>query len=84
MIDIEIVNKTKSFKSIRIGKSQIELYKENKAHLDILKLVKLDNKSFGERIQKIVIEYFNMYKSTDTSYDAKKDNIKYEIKSSRF
>ena len=84
MIDIEIINKTKSFKDIKNNKSQLDLYKENDAHVDILKLVELDNKSFGETIQKIILEHFNMDKSANTTYDAKKDKIMYEIKSSRY
>lgn len=86
MINIENLNKIKIFESIENSKNQIDYYIENNAHPDIIKIVSLGNKLFGEKLQRIIMEYFNLDKPDDTGYDIqqKSSGIKFEVKSSRF
>jgi hypothetical protein len=86
MIYIDEIKKTTTFENIIKTKTQIDYYTENGASQDILKLVLLNNKSFGEKMQRIVGEIFELDKPTNTGHDGqiKKNNIKFEIKSSRF
>lgn len=86
MLDIKTIKKTKSFEGIKNTKTQIDYYLENNASQDIIKLVSLSNKSFGERLQRIVMEVLELDKSNSTGHDIR-ENIsgkKFENKSSRF
>ena len=86
MISIEKINKTKAFENIKNAKTQVDYYVENGAHSDVITMVALGNKSFGEKIQRIVIEQLNLDKPTSTGHDAqqKSSGKKFEVKSSRF
>jgi len=86
MLEIEKINKTKAFESIKEVKTQVDYYMENDAHPDIIKMVALGNKSFGERLQRIVMEYLNLDKPSNTGHDIQQISTgkKFEVKSSRF
>lgn len=86
MIDINEINKTIEFEKIKDSKTQVDYYIENNSHPDILKIVALGNKSFGERLQRIVVEYLKIDNPDKTGHDGKLNefNVKFEIKSSRF
>ena len=86
MLEIEKINKTKAFESIKGVKTQVDYYMENGAHPDIVKMVALGNKSFGERLQRIVMEYLNLDKPNNTGHDIQQNSTgkKFEVKSSRF
>jgi hypothetical protein len=79
----EFVN-TDSFKKIDSKVSQLDLYVDNDSDADIIKLVTLNNKAFGETMQRIIIEVLGLSKPTNTGHDAIKNNKLIEIKSSRF
>ena len=78
--------KTKSFSKIRQVISQEGLYKKNGACENILQLVRLSNKAFGEKLQSIVKDLLELDNSCDAGHDAQKIsmNCKFEIKSSRY
>lgn len=86
MLKIENINKTKAFESIKNVKTQVDYYRENSAHADILKMVALGNKSFGERLQRIIMEYLGLDKPNNTGHDIQQNSSgkKFEVKSSRF
>jgi hypothetical protein len=86
VVDIEYVSQTKAFESIKEVKTQVDYYTQNGAHTDIIKLVALGNRSFGEKIQRIVMEFFNLDKPETTGHDVKQNTLgkKFEVKSSRF
>jgi len=86
MIPISEIIKTETFEKINNSKSQIDFYIENNSHPDILKIVRLNNKSFGEKMQRIITEFFNLNNPTNSGHDCKlpNSNVKVEIKSSRF
>lgn len=86
MISIENINKTKAFESIINAKNQVDYYKERNAHSDIIKIVELGNKSFGEKMQRIILEELNLDKPTSTGHDVQQisSGKKFEVKSSRF
>jgi hypothetical protein len=86
MLKIETIKKTKSFETIKNTKTQVDYYIDNNADQDIIKIVRLGNKSFGEKLQRIVMEYFDLDKPKNTGHDIT-DNFsgkKFENKSSRF
>lgn len=86
MLDIETIKKTKSFESIKNTKNQIDYYVENNASQDIIKLVSLSNKSFGEKLQRIVMEALGLDNPNNSGHDIR-ENIsgkKFENKGSRF
>ena len=65
--------------------SQYEYYKLNGSPEDILRYVKLQGKTFGEKYAEgICQEYFNMSKKTDSSHDHIKLNKTIEQKSARY
>lgn len=86
MINIQRINQTKSFESILNAKTQVDYYINNNAHSDILKIVVLNNKSFGERMQRIIMELLSLNNSNKSSHDIQLNcmGIKFEVKSSRF
>jgi hypothetical protein len=86
MIEIEKLNKTKAFESIKNVKTQVDFYIENGSHPDIIKMVALGNKSFGEKMQRIVMECLNLDRPTSTGHDVQQSSTgkKFEVKSSRF
>ena len=86
MLEIQKINKTKAFESIKGVRTQVDYYMENNAHPDIIKIVSLGNKSFGERLQRIVMECLHLDKPTNTGHDIQQNSTgkKFEVKSSRF
>jgi len=83
---IDNIIKTKSFQNIKKKMSQEDFYRSNGSCDNILKLVKLSNKAFGEKLQCIIKDLFNLDGSCDAGHDAQKlsMNLKFEIKSSRY
>ena len=83
---IDNIIKTKSFQNMKKRKTQEEYYKSNGSCDNILKLVKLTNKAFGEKLQCIIKDIFSLDNSCDAGHDAQKlsMNLKFEIKSSRY
>ena len=75
---------TNSFKTIDSKISQLDFYLNHNSKDDILKLVSLNNKAFGEIMQRIISESLNMTKATNTGHDAIKNKKLIEIKSSRY
>lgn len=84
MLKLEDFTITGQFKTISNKINQLDFYIKNKSHDNILKIVSLNNKSFGERMQRIVSEVLGLEKATNTGHDAIKFNKRIEIKSSRF
>lgn len=66
------------------SKTQLEYYIENDSHPNTINLAKLNNKSFGEKMQKIIINLLNLDPPENPGHDATKKNLKFEIKSSRY
>lgn len=75
---------TNQFKTISEKINQLDYYIKHDSHEDILKIIALNNKSFGERMQRIVSEVLGMTKATNTGHDAIKNKKLIEIKSSRY
>ena len=75
---------TEQFKTISEKINQLDFYIKHHSHEDILKIVSLNNKSFGERMQRIASEVLGMTKATNSGHDAIKNGKLLEIKSSRF
>ena len=84
LFSITNIKNTKEFNKSKKKKSQKEYYEENDSPKEILKLVGMNPKAFGEKMQKIIIELLVLEKSNNSGYDARIDNKKIEIKSSRF
>ena len=86
MFDINQVNKTNAFDTIKNVKTQVDYYIENNAHPDIVKIVRLGNKSFGEKAQRIIKECLSLDKPTESGHDILQEStgIKFEVKSARF
>ena len=78
--------KTKSFKNINNKLTQEDFYRNNNSCENILKLVRLNNKAFGETLQCIVKDLLDLDKSCDAGHDAQKlsHGLKFEIKSARY
>jgi hypothetical protein len=81
---LEDFTNTNYFKSISEKSNQLDFYLKNNSSENILKIVGLNNKSFGERMQRIISEVLGMTKATNTGHDANKNGKLIEIKSSRF
>ena len=77
---------TNTFKKlIKVRKpTQLEFYLKNNASEDIMSLVPLSNKAFGEGMQRIVSELFGFDKATNTGHDAVYKGQNIEIKSARY
>lgn len=84
LFSITNIKNTKEFNKSKKKKSQKEYYEENDSPKEILKLVGMNPKAFGEKMQKIIIELLVLEKSNNSGYDAKINNVKFEIKSSRY
>lgn len=82
--DWKHIQDTNAYKNIDDKLSQEDFYKVNKANDVILSLVKLNNKTFGERVQRIVTELLKLEKPTSTGHDARLGELKFEIKASRY
>jgi hypothetical protein len=82
--DLEYFTNTNNFKKIDSKISQLDFYLKNNSHEDILKIVSLNNKAFGELMQRIIGEVLGMGKATNTGHDAIKNKKLIEIKSSRY
>lgn len=81
---LEDFTSTNQFKTISKKINQMDFYRNNNSSENILKMVALNNKSFGERMQRIVSETLGMSKATSTGHDAIKNGKLIEIKSSRY
>ena len=83
---IEEIKKTRIIENLKNKKTQEDYYIEKNASTDIIKLVKLNNKSFGETNAKIVIKNLKLDPPSNPGHDAQKKSCckKIEIKSSRF
>jgi len=81
---LEDFTSTNQFKTISKKINQMDFYRKNNSSENILKMVALNNKSFGERMQRIVSETLGMSKATSTGHDAIKNGKLIEIKSSRY
>lgn len=64
--------------------SQLQYYKNNNSIPEVLELIKYNSKTLGSICEKTTIKHFNLIKSNIYDYDAIYDNIKFEIKSSRY
>ena len=86
IFNIGNVVKTNEFKNIKNVMNQEQYYKLNGSSENILKIVRLSNKAFGEKIQCIIQELLSLTKSSHTGHDAQleSNNLKFEIKSSRY
>ena len=83
---INNISKTNQFKNMKTSINQEQYYRKNGAPEDILKIVRLSNKAFGEKLQCIIQELLDLEKSSHTGHDAQKVSmdLKFEIKSSRY
>ena len=84
IFNINNIVETDEFKTIKRTMNQEQYYRLNNSSKDILKIVKLSNKAFGEKIQCIIQELLNMDKPDHTGHDAQYESLKFEIKSSRY
>lgn len=77
---------TNAYKNLmnRRNLTQFEFYMKNNASENILGLVPLSNKAFGEGMQRIATEIFGMTGSSDTGHDAVYKGVPIEIKSARY
>lgn len=77
---------TAAFKKLfsKSKSTQLEFYMKNNASADILSLIPLSNKAFGEGMQRIATEIFAMAASSDTGHDAVYRGVPIEIKSARY
>ena len=64
--------------------TQLEFYIKNNASANIISLVPLSNKAFGEGMQRIAVELFGLTSASDTGHDAIYNGIPIEIKSARY
>jgi len=64
--------------------TQLEFYLKNGASENIMSLVPLSNKAFGEGMQRIIREIFGCEASTDTGHDAVYRGHNIEVKSARY
>ena len=78
------ITRTSNYKKLFNNKTQLDYYIENNSHEGTINLVKLNNKTFGERMQSIITEVLNLDPPLNTSHDARKNELKFEIKSSRY
>ncbi len=82
--DIDRWNITKAFKSIKDKETQIKFYKRMNSPDEVLQLVDLDSKPFGETMEKIVKEIFDIGPRTSSQNDGTRLSKKIEIKSARY
>ena len=80
----EDIVSTKTFKSIKSRVSRYDYYKSLGACETILSFTKSEGKTFGTDMEKLVIEWFQLGKRTNTQNDATYLDRKIEIKSSRY
>jgi hypothetical protein len=78
--------RTNAFAGIQAGVTpQVDFYLKHNATPNIMKLVRLENKSFGTHLEKIAIELFKMRTSKTSRYDAiDTDGKRVEIKCARY
>lgn len=78
--------KTTMFKKLLANSkpTQLQFYIKNNANENILSLVPMSNKAFGEGMQRIVSEMFGMTKPTDTGHDAVFNGVPIEVKTARY
>ena len=86
IFNINNIVQTNQYKNMKVSMNQEEFYRMNNAPEEILKIVRMSNKAFGEKMQCIIQELLNLEKSSHTGHDAQKKSmgLKFEIKSSRY
>jgi len=85
MLTIDMLKSLKSYQSFIPNQSQLEYYKMNNCDNDLLPLVSLSNKAFGElAMEHFTKEYFNLDDKSNTKHDHMKYNKKIEQKSCRY
>lgn len=73
-----------SFKTIKDRETQIKFYKRMNSCEEVLQLVILDSKPFGQESEKIIKEIFGILPRTSPQNDGIKNGKKIEIKSARY
>lgn len=83
---IRNVKRTKTFNKLAKKVTQVDYYINNNASPDVIKLVEMNNKTFGETMQNVIKEILKLDKPINSSHDARIINkgLKFEIKSSRY
>lgn len=84
ILDPRYWERTNAFKELCKNETQLQFYKRMNSHPNILSLVELGNKAFGERMEKIVRELFELGPRTSSQNDGTRNGIKIEIKSARY
>lgn len=77
---------TTTFKKLmnNLNPTQLEFYLKNGASENIVRLIPLSNKAFGEGMQRIISEIFGFEASTNSGHDAVYRGHNIEIKSARY
>lgn len=75
---------TTAYNKILTKESQYDYYKKNGSCEDMLKLIRLESKSFGSVIESIIKELFKMENRTSSQNDCVLNGKKIEIKSARY
>lgn len=92
-VTIDKLISLKCHQTFKLPKTQIDFYKENNAHIEILKYVELTGKSFGEKyMEALASEYFNLCKressesksGSGSGHDHTKNSKRIEQKSARY
>jgi hypothetical protein len=83
---IRNIKRTKTFNTLIKRTTQLDYYTKHRADPDIIKFVEMNNKTFGESMQKLMCEILKLDPPINTSHDARiiKKGLKFEIKSSRY
>ena len=84
ILNPEYWGETSAFKDINKKETQLQFYERMNSHKNIISLVALDNKAFGERMEKIIREIFKLGPRTSSENDGTRNGIKIEIKSARY
>lgn len=84
ILNPEYWRETIAFKDINKKETQLQYYKRMNSNENILSLVELDNKAFGERMEKIIREIFKLGPRTSSQNDGVYNGEKIEIKSARY
>jgi hypothetical protein len=84
-MSITLWNETNAFKNLKKKTTQLELYLSKKSPPDIITLITMANKVFGEDVMEPIIrELFQMSPKENTQHDGIRLKKKGEIKSARW
>lgn len=75
---------TKKYSLIRLESKQEKFYRKNNSSDEIMRLVTMSNRQFGCVMESIILEMLGLQKSKNTLYDTQYDDIRIEIKASRY